>query len=284
MVLREKLTNNGLISDQDGMIMLNLKVPLNSFTSYGNMAQEQDKFFTASRLSLACTVNMEEEIPFEDINPTLLDSLADVMDAPALINHSPSFARYTWRRFISDTTPCFRKALDPDELDQDSGMPLVQTWFFQIFKAKSDGKSLWKLRNPDRLPKLSPDSLGWNTFHFRTKYVPIMLNMASTCFNPRQAPTLLPTVDSMNDLLKRWVLFQKKKSTQKFMAFYRRSGFVDGQFDQDFFQSWLQSEIEKMDDFYLLDFFKRMVRESISPDGVCVTRIFPRLNQVNSFY
>ena len=54
---------------------------------------------------------------------------------------------------------------------------------------------------------------------------------------------------------------------------------MEGQFDQRYFRDWLELELEQMDTFYLLDFFKRMIRETVSPDGFSVTRIFPRIDQ-----
>ena len=224
---------------------------------------------------------MDAGVAMADLNPSLLAEMADVMDAPVQVNRSLSFSRFTWRRFIADTTSCYRLALNPDELDHESGTPLFQFWFFQFQKRTTAGTSIWTLRDPNRFPKLASDTLGWNTFHLKKKLIPILITMSTTSFTPASTgpPVLLPTLNSFNELLSRWVLFQKQKSTQKFMVVYKRSGQADGQFDQEFFQRWLTAELEQMDTFYLLDFFKRMIKETITPDGFEVTRIFPRMEQ-----
>lgn len=176
----------------------------------------------ASRFSLMTTVNMDSDFPLANVSPTLLGQMEDVLDAPVLVPRAASHARFSWRRFISDTTPCYQRILNLDDLQPESGEPLVQFWFFQIRKAKTDGLSLWSLRNPDRFARISRATVGWNTFHFLRKYVPLVITLSTTNFDPEKVPVLLPHPQSFNELLDRWVLFQKKKSTQKFMDVYRR--------------------------------------------------------------
>ena len=283
-VIREQVHENGDITDQDQMAIFEMKVPLMAFSSYGNTATTEEQIFSASRFTLSTSVNMTPDFPMADVSPTLLSQVGDVLDAPVIVGHAPMFNRFSWRRFISDTSSCYRRALNPDHLESETGEPLAQFWFFQLKKAKTDGTSIWTLRNPNRFPRLARDSVGWNTFHLLRKYVPMTISLASTSFKPGTAPVLLPMIDSFNELLNRWVLFQKKKSTQKFMAAYRRSGQIEGTFNQEFFDNWFAAELDQMDTFYLLDFFKRMVRETVSPDGFLCTRIFPRLNQVSLVY
>ena len=234
---------------------------------------------SASRFSLMTSVNMDSEFSLANVSPALLGQMEDVLDAPVLVPHSATHTRLSWRRFIADTTPCYHRILNLDDLQPETGEPRVQFWFFQLRKAKTEGTSIWSLRNPDRLSNIARTTLGWNTFHFLRKYVPLAIAFSTTDFDSEKIPVLLPHAQSFNELLDRWVSFQKKKSTQKFMDVYRRSGQVDGQFDQGYFRDWLEAELQRMDTFYLLDFFKRMVRETISPDGFSVTRIFPRIDQ-----
>ena len=97
----------------------------------------------------------------------------------------------------------------------------------------------------------------------------------------RKVRFLHPSLQSMNEMLMEMVEYQVKKSAIRFWDDLNRMKLNPASFDQDWFASWKNQEVEKVNVDYLYGMFKRFVRSTIATEGMAATRTFPRLEVQN---
>lgn len=93
----------------------------------------------------------------------------------------------------------------------------------------------------------------------------------------RKVRVLTPSLQSMNRLLLEMVEYQTRKSAIRFWDDFNRVSSPAQGFDQAWFTSWKDHEVNKLNVDYVYGMFKRFVRSTVATEGMAVTRTFPQL-------
>ena len=94
----------------------------------------------------------------------------------------------------------------------------------------------------------------------------------------KKVRVLAPSLQSMNRLLLEMVEYQTKKSAIRFWDDINRMKMSPDNFDQAWFTTWKDQEVNKLNIDYVYGMFKRFVRAAVTTEGMAVNRTFPKLS------
>ena len=148
--------------DDSDLIWMNSSVPISAFafpnfTRHTTMA----KWMDASDLQVKGLIGSRAQLPLHVVPEVVMESIANPLDAPAMVPWAPHPLNMGWSRFWSVSTPIFN-FMDPwDNLKDQAGEVYVQRWIFFPRHRKGQGVTIWANYNLRDTPVVNEPAQGW---------------------------------------------------------------------------------------------------------------------------